>query len=83
MAVGERSGVIGGFVAWHEEDRFTEALYLSSEVPARSQVQVTNPLGRFMVDHASSIDDAEGNRAAGPLVDQPVQSSHRHRRGRR
>jgi hypothetical protein len=31
IALNERAVVIGGIVAWHDEDRFTEALYLKSK----------------------------------------------------
>jgi hypothetical protein len=58
IAPDERSSLIGGIVAWHEDDRFTEALYFTSQDPARFQVQGTTPLGRFVAGHASSIEDA-------------------------
>lgn len=71
MAVGERSDVIGGFVAWHDEDRFIEALYLSSEIPGRSPVQASKPLGRFMVSHASSIEDPRVTELPDPWLTSP------------
>lgn len=70
MAVGERSGVIGGIVAWHEENRFTEALYFSSPDPARLQAQAT-PLGRFMAAHASSIEYASVIELPDPWLTSP------------
>jgi hypothetical protein len=59
LALTERVGVIGGFVAWHDRERFTEALYLASKGAQFRQLGTTSqPLGRFIDDHVAAVRDA-------------------------
>jgi hypothetical protein len=59
LALTERIGVIGGFVAWHDHERFTEALYLASKAAQFRQLATTSqPLGQFLDDHAAVVRDA-------------------------
>ena len=68
--------LIGGIVAWHEDDRFTEALYFTSQAPARLQVRATTPLGRFIAAHETTITDASVIELQEPwLVSPPVATS--------
>ena len=57
----ERAAVIGGIVAWHDGDRFTEALYLTSRDFAQVRQLGTSPtpLGRFIDGLEASILDAK------------------------
>jgi len=71
MAMGERAGVIGGFVAWRDDDRFTEALYLSSREPDGLRRQASTPLGRAMAAHASPIEEATVLELADPSLTSP------------
>ncbi|MGW7081726.1 hypothetical protein [Streptomyces sp. NPDC054866] len=55
----EPVGVIGGFVAWHGCERFTEALYLASKGAQFRQLGTTSQaLGRFIDDHVAAVRDA-------------------------
>jgi hypothetical protein len=55
----ERATIIGGIVAWHDRDRFTEALYLTSQDLPRFRQRRTarTPLSRFLDDHEAIILD--------------------------
>lgn len=76
IAPDARAELIGGIVAWHEDDRFTEALYFTSQAPARLQVQATTPLGRFIAAHETTIADASVIELQEPwLVSPPVATS--------
>jgi hypothetical protein len=55
----DRAAMIGGIVAWHDRNRFTEALYFASKDLAQFRHRGTTPtpLRRFIDDHDASILD--------------------------
>jgi len=59
LSPNERAALIGGIVAWHERDQFTEALYLKSKDFAkfRQRGMFPTPLLRFIDEHETSILD--------------------------
>ncbi len=59
LSPAERGPLIGGIVAWHDDNRFTEALYLSA--PASGEIgprSTTTGLGRFTDAHKASMLDS-------------------------
>jgi hypothetical protein len=56
----ERTDVIGGIVAWHDEDQFTEVLYLKSKdfTTSRQPATAAAPFRRLLDDHDASIQGA-------------------------
>ena len=58
VALTEHVGVIGGFVACHDRERFTEALYLTSKPAQFRQFATTSHLlGGFIDDRATAVRD--------------------------
>jgi hypothetical protein len=59
LAAKERTDVIGGIVAWHDEERFTEVLYLKSKdfATSRQVAAAAAPLRRLIDDHQAAMTD--------------------------
>lgn len=56
LTAAERGTVVGGIVAWHDDNRFTEALYFIARISGPfGQQSVTTPLGRFNAAHEASM----------------------------
>lgn len=60
LTADERAGLIGGIVAWHGGERFTEILYASArpEELRRLSAEPT-PLGRFMADVSTGAQEID------------------------
>lgn len=52
---GDRAGLIGGIVAWHGDERFTEVLYSSAKPDEFRRLSARpTPLGRFLADWSTA-----------------------------
>lgn len=73
LAPAERSAVIGGFVAWHDHERFTEALYLAESGAQFGQLgTMPSPVGRFVDDHVATVRDIRVINLHDPWLTSPV-----------
>jgi hypothetical protein len=77
-----RADVIGGLVAWHDDEQFTEALYLGGPDPGqvRLQAAASTPLGRFIHDHDAAIRDANVIDLVDPWLMSPSDTTSGTRR---
>jgi hypothetical protein len=72
LAPAERAAVIGGFIAWHDHEQFTEALYLAGKWAQFRQLGTTSPpLGRFVDDHVATVRDARVANLHDPWLTSP------------
>jgi hypothetical protein len=55
LPAAERAPVIGGFVAWHEGGRFTEALYLREPAGRSGELTASSALRRVLDVHDAAV----------------------------
>jgi hypothetical protein len=80
-----RAGVIGGLVAWHDDEQFTEALYFAAPAPGQLGLQAaaSTPLGRFFQDHDAAIRGASVIDLVEPWLSSPSDATSGTRREQR